>query len=74
MILFLQRDEAERLQNAVRPPLRGVKNFGHAVHRPGLRLKSNFYEVALRQRLRQLQQSASHGNGLEFSFCAASVL
>jgi hypothetical protein len=44
------------------------------VHRPGLRLKSNFYEVALRQRLRQLQQSASHGNGLEFSFCAASVL
>jgi hypothetical protein len=51
-----------------------VKNFGHAVHRPSLRLKGNLDEVALRQRLRQLQQSASHGNGLEFSFCAAPVL
>jgi hypothetical protein len=44
------------------------------VHRPSLRLKGNLDEVALRQRLRQLQQSASHGNGLEFRFCAPSVL
>ncbi len=73
MVVILERDEAERLQHAVRLLLRGTENFGHPVHRPGLRLKSNFDEVALRQTVRQLQKAASHGNGLEFSFRASAV-
>ena len=73
MIVVLERDEAEWLQYAIGHfPHRG-KNFRHAVHRAGLRLKSDFDEVTLPQRLRQLQQAASHGNGLEFSFGAPAV-
>lgn len=73
MVLILQRDEAERLQYAVVQLPHGGKSFGHAVNRPGLRLKRNFDEVTLRERLRQLQQAAGHGNGLEFSFGAPPV-
>ena len=73
MVVILERDEAERLQHAIRLLLRRAEDFGHAVHRPGLRLKSNFDEVALRQTVRQLQQPASHGNSLEFRFRAPAV-
>ena len=73
MVLILKRDEAEWLQHAVAQLAHGGKGFGHAVNRPSLRLKGNFDEVALRQRLRQLQQSASHRYGLKFSFGAPPV-
>ena len=43
------------------------------MHRPGLRLKSDFDKVALRQTVGQLQKAAGHGNGLEFSFRASAV-
>jgi len=43
------------------------------MHRSGLRLEGNFYEVALSQRLRDAQQPSGDGDGLEFSFCAAAV-
>jgi hypothetical protein len=43
------------------------------VHRAGLRLESDFYEVSLCQRLRDAQQPSGHGNGLEFRFGAAAV-
>jgi hypothetical protein len=43
------------------------------VNRARLRLKRNFDEVALSQRMGQLQQAASDGNGLEFCFGAAAV-
>jgi len=73
MVVILERDEPKRLQYAVRLLPHGAENFGHAVHRPGLRLKGYFDEVALRQAVGQLQQAASHGNGLEFSFGAPAV-
>jgi hypothetical protein len=73
MVVILQRYESEGLQNAIgHLPHRG-ENFGHAVHRAGLRLKSYFDEVALSQGMGQLQQATSHGNRLEFSFCAPAV-
>jgi len=73
MVVILQRDEAEWLQYAVCLLAHGAEDFGHAVHRPGLRLKGNFDEVTQRQTLGKLQQAARHGNGLEFSFGAAAV-
>ena len=73
MVVVFKRDEAERLQYAVgHLPHRG-ENFGHAVHWAGLRLKSDFDKVALSQGMGQLEQATSHGNGLEFSFCAPAV-
>jgi hypothetical protein len=73
MILVLERDEAERLQYTIGHLPHCRQNLGHAVHWPGLRLKSNFDEVAASQRMRQPKQAASYGNGLEFSFCAPAV-
>jgi hypothetical protein len=54
MVVILERDEAEWLQYAVGHFPHRSKNFGHAVHRAGLRLKGNFYEVTLSQGLGQL--------------------
>ena len=73
MVVVLKGDEPESLQHAVRHSLRGAENFRHPVNRPRLRLKGNFDKVALRQRLRHLQQAAGHGNGLEFSFGAPAI-
>ena len=73
MVIILKRDEAERLQYAVGHLPHGAENFGHAMDRARLRLKSNFDEVALSQGLGQLQQAAGNGNGLEFGFCASAV-
>jgi hypothetical protein len=73
MVVILKGDEAERLQYTARHFPRGTENFGHAVNRARLRLKRNFDEVALSQRMGQLQQAASDGNGLEFCFGAAAV-
>jgi hypothetical protein len=73
MIVVLERDEPESLQYSVRHSLRGTENFRHPVDRPRLSLKGNFDKVALPQRLRQLQQAAGYGNGLEFRFCASAI-
>ena len=73
MIVVLKGDEPESLQHAIRHSLRGAENFRHPVNRPGLGLERNFDKVALRQRLRQLQQAAGYGNGLEFSFRAPAI-
>jgi len=73
MVVVLQRHKAERLQNAVGHLPRRAEDFSHAVHRASLRLKSNFNEVALSQRMGQVQKASGHGNGLEFSFGAAAV-
>lgn len=73
MVIILERYKAERLQNCARQLPRRTEKFRHAMNRTRLRLKSNFDEVALAQALRHLQQSPSHGNGLEFGFGAAAV-
>jgi hypothetical protein len=54
MIVVLKRNETERLQHTISDFPHGSQNFGHAMHRPGLRLKSNFDEVALSQRVGHL--------------------
>jgi hypothetical protein len=74
MIVIFKSHEAERLQYAVGHPSHGTKDFGHAVHRPGLRLEGHFDKVALPQRLSHAEQPAGHGDGLEFCFCTAAVL
>lgn len=73
MVVILKCDEAKRLQYAARHLAHGTEYFGHAMHRPRLRLKGNFNEIALSERLGQLQQATGHGNGLELSFCAPAV-
>ena len=73
VVIVLERDEAERLQHAIRRLPHGTEDFSHAVHRARLRLKCDFDEVAGSQRLRQLQQSASHRNSLEFSFSVPAI-
>jgi hypothetical protein len=73
MVVVLQRNEAEGLQHTIVHFPHRRKNFGHAVHRTGLRLKSNFDKVALSQRMGHLQQAASHGNSLEFGFGAPAI-
>ena len=54
VIIILQRDEAERLEDALRRLSHGIENFRHAVHWSRLGLKRNFDKVSLRQRARQL--------------------
>jgi hypothetical protein len=73
MVVIFQGNEAEGLQYAIRHFLHRSENFGHAVHRAGLRLKGNLDEVTLSQRMGDLQQAPSHGNGLEFRFGAPAV-
>ena len=73
VVVILKRDEAERLQHSLGRLPRRSEDLGHAVDRPRLRLKRQFDEGTVPQRTRQLQQSASRGNGLEFSFCAPAI-
>ena len=73
MIVVFERHEAERLEHALRRLLYRRQDLGHAVDWARLRLKRNFDEITLRQRLRQLQQSAGHRNDLEFSFSAPAI-
>lgn len=73
MVVILERDEAERLQHASICLSHGSEDFSHAMHRTRLRLKCQFDERTGSQSVRQLQQSASHGNGLEFGFCASAI-
>ncbi len=73
MVIVLDGHEAEGLQHAVIQLLGRTEDFGHGVHRAGLRLKGDFYEVALSQRVGQAQQASGYGDGLEFGFCAAAI-
>jgi len=58
VVVILKRDKTKGLQNALRGFARRAEDFGHAVHRPGLRLKRDFDKIALRQRFIQMQQAA----------------
>ncbi len=73
MIIILKRYETKRLKHSIRCFVRRAEDFGHAVHRPGLRLEGNFDEITLPERTGQIQQAAGHGNGLEFSFSAPAI-
>jgi len=73
MIIVLKRHEAERLEYASIRLSHWREDFSHAMHRARLRLECQFDERTGSQSMRQLQQTASHGNGLEFGFCAPAI-
>ena len=73
MVVILERHKAECLQYAVVHFPHRAQDFGHSVYRACLRLKGNFDEVALAQRMGQTQQATGYGNGLEFTFRAPPV-
>ena len=73
MVVVFDRHEAEGLQHAVGQLPHGTEDFGHAVHRTGLCLKSDFDEVARAKRLLQAQQASRSRDGLEFGFRAAAI-
>ncbi len=73
MVVILDRHKAERLQHAVIELAGRTENFGHPVHRAGLRLEGNFDEVTFAKRLRQAQQTSGYRDGLEFRFRTAAV-
>ena len=73
MVVVLNGHEAEWLQHAFGCLPHRIEDFGHSVHRARLRLKRNLDEVAIGQRVSQVEQSACRGDGLEFSFGAPAV-
>jgi hypothetical protein len=73
VIVILDGNEAKRLQYSVSQAPQGIKSLRHAVHRATLRLECYLDEISLHQRLRQPQESAGHGNGLEVCLRASAV-
>jgi hypothetical protein len=73
MVVILDSNKTEGLQNTFVRLHHGAEDFSHAVYGTCLRLKRDFDEVALSQRVGQTEQSTGHGNGLEFRFGAAAI-
>jgi hypothetical protein len=73
VVFVFQRHKAERLQYSITHLPHRAKHLSHSMDRPSLRLKRNFDEVSLSQRLGQAQQATRNGNGLEFCFRAAAI-
>ena len=73
MIIIFDRDKPEWLQHSIGDTPCRAEYFGHAMYGPGLRLECDFDEVTLCQRLSQSEQAAGYGDGLQFSFRAASI-
>lgn len=73
MVVILEGHEAEWLEHALRRFSCSPKDFSHAVHGSSLGLKCEFNERAVDEWILHLQQSAGHGNGLQFSFCATAI-
>jgi len=73
MVVILESHETEWLKYAIRRLYRSRENFRHAVYRAGLGLKCEFNKRTATQRMLQLQQPASNGNSLQFSFCAPAI-
>jgi hypothetical protein len=73
VVVVFDRDETERLQHTIWHVPHGTENLGHSMHGTSLGLECNLDEISLHQRLRNLQQPAGYGNGLQLSFGAPSV-
>lgn len=73
VIVIFEGDKTERLKNASRPRPQGIQHFGHAVNVSGVSLKSDFDEIALGDRGRQLQQASGCGNDLQAGFGTVTV-
>ncbi len=74
MIVVAERNEAERLQGAVRGQPHGREHFRHASYWSGLRLKSDFDKISLAERFRQPQETSRDRDSLEFGFGALTIL
>lgn len=59
MVIVVKRDEAEWLEHHVGSSTHRFEHFGHALYVTGLRLECNLNEVALGERLGDLQEAPS---------------
>ncbi|MFZ0731580.1 MAG: hypothetical protein WAM79_04575 [Candidatus Sulfotelmatobacter sp.] len=73
VVVILDGNETEWLQHSVGYTSHRAQDFRHTMHGASLRLKGDFHEVSLRERMRQAKQASSGGDGLEFCFCAAAI-
>ena len=73
MVVVAERDKTEGLQGPTTGrPNRG-KHFSHASDWARLGLKSDLDKISLTQRFRQAQETAGHGDRLEFGFGALTI-
>ena len=73
MIIVIERDKAERLEDAPLTLSDWVQHFRHAMHLAGVGLESDFHEVALRQSSRQLKQASGDRNDLNVTLGLLAV-
>ena len=73
MVVVLNSHEAERLQHTICELAHRAEDFGHAVHGAGLRLKGDFNEVSLPERMLQAKQASGGGDGVEVGCRTAAV-
>lgn len=73
MIVIAQRHKSERLVDDVWAASHRPEHLCHAVDVAGMGLKSNFDEIAFRQRLCQLQKAAGGRNHLKFGLGGLAV-
>jgi hypothetical protein len=73
MVIIPKRHETKGLQNTLRGLARGRQHFGHALHRAGFRLKCNFDEISVAQRMPQVQQATGNGYCVKFSSSAPAI-
>jgi hypothetical protein len=74
VIFVAQGNEAERLITRALKLARRVQHFGHAVDRARLSVECDFDEISGGEFMLQLQQSAGHGDGLEFCACPLAAV
>ena len=65
MRIVIEGYESKRLEHASLTFSHRMQHFRHAMDIAGLSLKRNFHEIAFREALRELQQSAVKGNNLD---------
>jgi len=74
MIVVAQRNEAERLQSPIGRFARGGQHLRHANDSSDLGLKADLDEVSMPERLGQFEQSAGHGDGIEFASRTLAII
>ena len=66
VVIVAQGDEAKGLQAGALKLARGLKHFGHTMDGALAGMKGNLHEIAGREFVLQLEQTAGDGNGLQF--------
>src|SRR5436190_23878159 len=73
MRIVIEGYESKRLEHASLTFSHRMQHFRHAMDIAGLSLKRNFHEIAFREALRELQQSAVKGNNLDVALGMLAV-